>query len=499
MPAAKKKPKKKPAARARRSSSPRGLPALEQRQLDLIGLGLVGLGLFFGFLVYAGWEGGRVGSQAVEAPEVAARRRRTTSCRWRSSRRGAIVVLRPVLPAVRPFRSGAICLFLAVTPGAVGRDARPRAGGRAAGLVGRGVGQDARRHGGGDASTGGSRRCSAPSARTSSRSSCSSRACCCSRARPSRASIKFTSDSVSSTTRELRTAAAKAPRPRPSPRVRDDLATLERSTRVKVVDARRRRDRGAARVRLAVGLGDRGGRAARRAPFDPSPTREPEPERRTRRSRSPRSRRSPSSSALAEDQDEEGVMRGPAKPVDPEQLTPQGRYRPEVTDSPDFVWQVPDAARAHALDRGPVAPGHRRPGEGRRAAAGGARALQDRGQGHRHGGRPAHHPLRAAARARASRWARSRSSRTTSRTRWPRPTSASWRRSRASRPSASRCRTRAAGSCTSATSTGSRPRTGRRSPCGSARTSRAARSAPTSPRCRICSSPAPPARASPRA
>ena len=46
--------------------------------------------------------------------------------------------------------------------------------------------------------------------------------------------IKFTSDSVSSTTRELRTAAAKAPRPRPRPRVRDDLATLERSTRVKV-------------------------------------------------------------------------------------------------------------------------------------------------------------------------------------------------------------------------------------------------------------------------
>ena len=41
-------------------------PTLEQRQLDLIGLGLVGLGLFFAFLVYAGWEGGRVGSQAVE-------------------------------------------------------------------------------------------------------------------------------------------------------------------------------------------------------------------------------------------------------------------------------------------------------------------------------------------------------------------------------------------------------------------------------------------------
>ena len=85
MPAAKKKPKKKPAARARRSSSPLGLPTLDQRQLDLIGLGLVGLGLFFGFLVYAGWEGGRVGSQAVEALKWLLGAAHY-SCRWRSSR-----------------------------------------------------------------------------------------------------------------------------------------------------------------------------------------------------------------------------------------------------------------------------------------------------------------------------------------------------------------------------------------------------------------------------
>ena len=52
--------------------------------------------------------------------------------------------------------------------------------------------------------------------------------------------------------------------------------------------------------------------------------------------------------------------------------------------------------------------------------------------------RPAHHPLRAAARARDQDVARSPSSRTTSPTRWPRPTSASSRRSPASRPSASR-------------------------------------------------------------
>ena len=50
---------------------------------------------------------------------------------------------------------------------------------------------------------------------------------------------------------------------------------------------------------------------------------------------------------LAEDpaEDEPGVTRGPAEPVDPAQLTPQGRYRRDVTDSPDFVWELPDPAK----------------------------------------------------------------------------------------------------------------------------------------------------------
>ena len=58
---------------------------------------------------------------------------------------------------------------------------------------------------------------------------------------------------------------------------------------------------------------------------------------RTRRCRSSRSDR------LAEDpeEDEPGVAR---TTPDPEDLTPQGRYRATVTDSPEFEWTLPDTA-----------------------------------------------------------------------------------------------------------------------------------------------------------
>ena len=118
-------------------------------------------------------------------------------------------MLRPVLPAVRPFRSGAICLFLAVTLGAVGRDARRRPGGRAA-------------------RTGGTRSGSRPAAawwgrrfdwgRDDARGHVGAHILAIFlfiagvlllTGASVAGVIKSTSDSVSSTTRELRTAAAK--------------------------------------------------------------------------------------------------------------------------------------------------------------------------------------------------------------------------------------------------------------------------------------------------
>src|SRR4051794_31521726 len=119
--------KKKPPARARTRSAPppkRGsaqLPRLpeiklEQHQLDLIGLGLVALAAFLAFVFYLGWDGGKVGEglasmfiflfggvgYVVPVAMFGA---------------GAVLVLKPLLPSVRPFRSGAICLFLALMLG----------------------------------------------------------------------------------------------------------------------------------------------------------------------------------------------------------------------------------------------------------------------------------------------------------------------------------------------------------------------------------------------
>ena len=109
--------KRRRKTRARRSSAwplHLHLPALSQRQLDLIGLGLIALGAFLATVLYFGWAGGKVGAgmsdglrfafgaiaYVVPVAVIAA---------------GAILVLRPVLPTTRPFLPGALCLFAALT------------------------------------------------------------------------------------------------------------------------------------------------------------------------------------------------------------------------------------------------------------------------------------------------------------------------------------------------------------------------------------------------
>src|SRR3954454_5021262 len=108
--------KSKPRARTRKRArrSPARLPVLEQRHLDLIGLGLGALSVFLAFVIYGGWQGGRAGEALVEGLGWL-----IGTIRYIApvgiAVAGAILVLRPVLPAVRPFRSGGACLFAALT------------------------------------------------------------------------------------------------------------------------------------------------------------------------------------------------------------------------------------------------------------------------------------------------------------------------------------------------------------------------------------------------
>jgi S-DNA-T family DNA segregation ATPase FtsK/SpoIIIE len=109
--AARKKPAK-PRPRARRSSP--SLPVLEQRHFDLLGLGCVALAVFLAFVLYGGWQGGRAGDALIDGLGWA-----VGVVRYLApvalAVAGIVLVLRPVLPAVRPFRSGGVCLFAALT------------------------------------------------------------------------------------------------------------------------------------------------------------------------------------------------------------------------------------------------------------------------------------------------------------------------------------------------------------------------------------------------
>jgi DNA segregation ATPase FtsK/SpoIIIE, S-DNA-T family len=302
--------RRKPRAR-RPASQPAwrpSVPVLEQRHWDLIGLGLVALAIFLAFLVYLGWDGGEGGSWLVD------RLRRLVGAAhylvpFALLAAGAVLVLRPVLPAVRPFRAAAACLFAA---GCLGL---------AAGTLGLGSGDAVEDRGGlageglhdltsmliGDVGThivavflflAGVLLLTGASVASV---------------------LKATGDSAVTTGRKLRegaepvrTAVARRRTPR------EELAEIETA---EISAGRREFWSGAERF---PDLYDQGEQEPQ-----PEPEAEPEPEVPAAEPR------------LAEDPetDEPGVMRGA---TDPKDLTPQGRLRRSVTDQPDFVWSVPD-------------------------------------------------------------------------------------------------------------------------------------------------------------
>ncbi len=96
---------------------------MDQRHLDLIGLGCALLGIYLAFVLYLGWDGGKLGTGIREGLEylfgVLA-----FVAPLALFAAAAIVTLRPALPAIRPLRTGAALLagglLLALAAGTLG-------------------------------------------------------------------------------------------------------------------------------------------------------------------------------------------------------------------------------------------------------------------------------------------------------------------------------------------------------------------------------------------
>jgi DNA segregation ATPase FtsK/SpoIIIE, S-DNA-T family len=95
---------------------PLSLPQLEQRHWDVIGLALVAFAAFFACVFYLGWAGGQVGEVMADGflflfgglgylTPVAL------------FAAGALIVVRPMIEQVHPFRTGAACLAAALLLG----------------------------------------------------------------------------------------------------------------------------------------------------------------------------------------------------------------------------------------------------------------------------------------------------------------------------------------------------------------------------------------------
>ncbi len=116
----KRKPAKRPPTRARRSlvaSRPglRGIRDLEPHQIDVIAPALVAIGIFLGGVAYGFWAGGSLGHGVMRALEfLVGKLAYLTPIALVLG--GARVLARDldVAPATRPLRSGTICLLLAL-------------------------------------------------------------------------------------------------------------------------------------------------------------------------------------------------------------------------------------------------------------------------------------------------------------------------------------------------------------------------------------------------
>jgi DNA segregation ATPase FtsK/SpoIIIE, S-DNA-T family len=111
----KRKPARREPTMADRLRVPR-VPELDQKQADVWGVGLVLASVFFAFVFYFDWDGGKVGYGVAEG------------LRWLFGgvayltpvalfATGTLLVMRPLLPAVRPFKAGGVTLVMALLLG----------------------------------------------------------------------------------------------------------------------------------------------------------------------------------------------------------------------------------------------------------------------------------------------------------------------------------------------------------------------------------------------
>jgi DNA segregation ATPase FtsK/SpoIIIE, S-DNA-T family len=99
---------------AARPSLPVSLPELESHHVDILGLGLIALGVLLAGVAYAGWDGGALGNGAVTAMRfvLGALGYLVPGALVVA---GGLVLARELRPPVRPLRTGLLCLTAAVT------------------------------------------------------------------------------------------------------------------------------------------------------------------------------------------------------------------------------------------------------------------------------------------------------------------------------------------------------------------------------------------------
>jgi DNA segregation ATPase FtsK/SpoIIIE, S-DNA-T family len=89
-------------------------PVLSQNQRDVLGLGLVAVGVFMGFVLYGHWDGGKVGQGLGSALGWCFGEARALAP-LALVVSGSALLFAQFMPTRRPLRTGGLCLFAAVT------------------------------------------------------------------------------------------------------------------------------------------------------------------------------------------------------------------------------------------------------------------------------------------------------------------------------------------------------------------------------------------------